>query len=72
MIFRPLYPVQRGEDSAAAQRAIGEFVDSGNRGVTHSRRGLLLHHILNYCVAMGVGFILDYDPVGARYVVRRR
>jgi hypothetical protein len=72
MKFAPLYPVEREADSPAARRALADFARSGERGEVHSHRGLLLHHILNHCVAEGIGFTIDFSPATQSYTVRRR
>lgn len=71
MIFAPLYEVDRDAGSASVRRAVASFLKSGDRGETHSHRGLLLHHILNHCVENRIGFVLEFDPARG-YLVRRR
>lgn len=70
MRYLALYDAQDGPDSVRARRAIKEFLDRDEADV-HSARGLVLHHILNYCVAAGIGFELTFIPGSPRYVVRR-
>jgi hypothetical protein len=72
MNFAPLYEVDRGIGNYQTRRAIDEFLASGAQGVAHSRRGLLLHHICNYCIATGIGFHLEFDALRDMYVIRRR
>lgn len=70
MRYLALYDTQDGQDSHRAKRAIREFLDRGESEV-HSARGLVLHSILNHCVAAGIGFELTFIPGSPRYVVRR-
>ena len=71
MIFGSVYETE-GADHPRAKRAISDFLKSGPKGEAHSARGLLLHHVCNYCVANGIGFELEFIPVENRYVIRRR
>jgi hypothetical protein len=56
-------------NSRAVKQAVERFKKTGRSGL-HSSRGVLLSHVLNYCVENKISFILSYFGDGGFYLTR--